>query len=296
MSFLAAAGAVAAATAPYLYQEYQTTRAHHYQNRSIANAQDFTREQMQNRHQWEVDDLRRAGLNPALSATGGGSPIGGSPTASSPGFGNPGNPGETYANMQSAFASQRLIRAQIAEVDARKQQVEAQTKQIEAETKRTGQDVDKFGNIPALLRYLVENVNIGGLGQGALGLLGAYLFGRGARAGSALPGLTAAQFKDLQNRGFKISKVGAGAAPAAAVGTPAAAAAARSGLPWLRLLGRAGVAGLLGAGAYGYYRYIKSIPDWHKIRTPFEWRHQADDAMRRGSHKTTDYGKNRGVY
>lgn len=44
-------------------------------NRSTIN---FMREQGQNRHQWEVDDLRAAGLNPMLSLTkgfgGGGSP------------------------------------------------------------------------------------------------------------------------------------------------------------------------------------------------------------------------------
>ena len=40
----------------------------------------FTTEQLQNRHQWEVADLKQAGLNPVLSA--GGTPsIGGSSTA-----------------------------------------------------------------------------------------------------------------------------------------------------------------------------------------------------------------------
>lgn len=40
----------------------------------------FTKEQLQNRHQWEVEDLRKAGLNPILSA--GGTPsIGGSAQA-----------------------------------------------------------------------------------------------------------------------------------------------------------------------------------------------------------------------
>lgn len=34
-------------------------------------SQDFSREVMQNKHQWEVQDLRKAGLNPVLSAMGG---------------------------------------------------------------------------------------------------------------------------------------------------------------------------------------------------------------------------------
>jgi len=47
---------------------------------AAADANAFTTEQLQNRHQWEVDDLRKAGLNPVLSA--GGTPsIGGSSTA-----------------------------------------------------------------------------------------------------------------------------------------------------------------------------------------------------------------------
>lgn len=38
--------------------------------RAAAQANEFTKEQMQNRHQWEVDDLLKAGLNPVLSANG----------------------------------------------------------------------------------------------------------------------------------------------------------------------------------------------------------------------------------
>lgn len=46
------------------------------QNLAIADAQmKFQENAFRNRHQWEVEDLRAAGLNPILSATGGQAPV-----------------------------------------------------------------------------------------------------------------------------------------------------------------------------------------------------------------------------
>lgn len=42
------------------------------------------KEVMKNRHQWEVDDLRKSGLNPILSATGGSGVAGNAPVISAP--------------------------------------------------------------------------------------------------------------------------------------------------------------------------------------------------------------------
>lgn len=49
---------------------------------------DWQREQLQNKHQWEVEDLRKAGLNPILSATNGSSAVSaGSPQGAAVDFG-----------------------------------------------------------------------------------------------------------------------------------------------------------------------------------------------------------------
>lgn len=61
---------------------------------SDANA--FTEEQLKNRHQWEVSDLKTAGLNPILSANGTPS-IGGSAMASVPDFSGALNKGVSTA-------------------------------------------------------------------------------------------------------------------------------------------------------------------------------------------------------
>ena len=48
--------------------------------KAAADANQWTKEQLQNRHQWEVEDLRKARLNPILSA-GSAPSIGGSAQA-----------------------------------------------------------------------------------------------------------------------------------------------------------------------------------------------------------------------
>lgn len=62
-----AAGISAAGS--YLGAQKQASAASHVNAQQIA----WQREAMQNRHQWEVEDLRKAGLNPILSANAGAS-------------------------------------------------------------------------------------------------------------------------------------------------------------------------------------------------------------------------------
>lgn len=64
--------AAAAITAASSMANQRSANKNATANANAANA--FTKEQWLNKHQWEVSDLKAAGLNPILSATGGGSP------------------------------------------------------------------------------------------------------------------------------------------------------------------------------------------------------------------------------
>lgn len=80
MAFMAALGAFAS---PFLMAGAQTAMQYEANRRLQGDAQDFTRWQMYNAHQAEVSDLRKAGLNPILSANKGAYPgVGGSPSVS----------------------------------------------------------------------------------------------------------------------------------------------------------------------------------------------------------------------
>ena len=62
-------GAGISAAGSYLASQKQNAAASDANSQQIA----WQREAMQNRHQWEVEDLRKAGLNPILSANAGAS-------------------------------------------------------------------------------------------------------------------------------------------------------------------------------------------------------------------------------
>lgn len=103
-------------------------------------AQDFTRDMMKNRHQWEVSDLRKAGLNPILSA-GGAPSMGGSPALGV-------SMGDPYSSAVSAARQKqeaKLMKKQEAEIDARTDEIKSRAELNRAKANMMPSDLVKGG-------------------------------------------------------------------------------------------------------------------------------------------------------
>lgn len=131
MSFLGdALGPVIGAVGGILGESIGASSANSLQRDTLKQQMAFNREVMQNRHQWEVEDLKKAGLNPLLSAT---SPTG---TLSSPGA--PAAAKANYAQSAQALASlsiqNKQAEAQLASSEAAKLNAESLKRKTDFET------------------------------------------------------------------------------------------------------------------------------------------------------------------
>lgn len=91
---------------------------------SAKEALEAQKEAMQNRHQWQVADLRKAGLNPILSANNGAS------------TGGLNMPMPDYSGLQSGISSAAQLFQQLADLRLK----DAGVKKIEAETNKTNEE------------------------------------------------------------------------------------------------------------------------------------------------------------
>ncbi len=116
----AATGAASGITG-MLFQKHQSNKARR-----------FTREVMQNRHQWEVDDLRAAGLNPLFSA-GAAPSAPGTPTAGAP------------APMKADIVGSAKIGARLGAEIKQIKQATAQSRQAEIQSQHQTALIDAQG-------------------------------------------------------------------------------------------------------------------------------------------------------
>lgn len=98
------------------------------------------KEVMKNRHQWEVDDMRKAGLNPILSATGGSGTPGNAPIIESPDLS-----GAAAKAVEASLgrSQEDLIKAQTQQSVSSARQAESQAALNKTEEKRVGFESDR---------------------------------------------------------------------------------------------------------------------------------------------------------
>lgn len=108
---------------------------------------DWQREQLQNKHQWEVEDLRKAGLNPILSAPNASSAVSaGSPQGA--------NPDIKLSKTLEALSNSALIhkQEQIAEYDAETRRISANAEKLKSKVEE--QKVESAIGLNESQRYL----------------------------------------------------------------------------------------------------------------------------------------------
>ena len=137
--------------------QYLGTRATNKTNKGIANKQmQFQKEMSNTAHQREVADLKAAGLNPALSATGGtgaSSPVGASATME--------NPGEAI----NAYLESKRLNSDIEVNESQKDLNKAEKEYKEALTHLTDTQEQYVGYEPRTISQSTDVKNmLGGVG------------------------------------------------------------------------------------------------------------------------------------